>query len=67
MAELTVGDLWAAIGSLDELESMQLLSRLFTRYEALLESNPENTEALHFFDALRQEYVQVSECNLNRR
>lgn len=63
----TIGDLWEALGSLDEMESAQLLTRLFTIYEEQLAKNPEDDEAKRFFDNLRRSYELVSECNLNRR
>lgn len=63
----SVGDLWEAIGSLEELESAQLLARLFTRYEERLVNDPEDIEAKCFFDNLGSELTVVRECNLNRR
>ncbi|WP_163335917.1 hypothetical protein [Desulfopila sp. IMCC35008] len=63
----TVGDLWDGIGSLEELESAQLLARLFIRYEERLEKDPEDLEAHRFFDYLGSELTLVTECNLNRR
>lgn len=64
---MSVGDLWEAIGSLDEMESAQLIARLFTRYEEQLEKDPENREARQFFQNLGTELSLVTECNLNRR
>jgi hypothetical protein len=64
---MNVDDLWEAIGSLDELESSQLLVQLFSRYEELLEKDPEDKAAQLFFENLGQALPLVTECNLNRR
>ena len=61
------GDLWESLGSLDEFEAMQVLTRLFSIYEGLLENDPENPEQLKFFKNLEQALGVVQECNLNRR
>lgn len=67
MRMLEPGDLWEKMGSLDELELMQVLTNLFTAYESRLQQEPENAEAQRFFTTLSQALIRVSECNLNRR
>jgi hypothetical protein len=64
---MNLGDLWEAIGSLDELESAQILVQLFNRYEELLKKDPDNREAQRFFENLGQTLSLVTDCNLNRR
>ncbi|WP_136796126.1 MULTISPECIES: hypothetical protein [Desulfosediminicola] len=67
MSDKEPGDLWESLGSLDEFEAMQVLTRLFSIYEGLLENDPENPEQLKFFKNLEQALGVVQECNLNRR
>jgi len=67
MSEIRPGELWESLGSLDEFEAMQVLTRLFTIYEGLLENDPANPELLKFFKNLEQALGVVQECNLNRR
>ncbi len=59
--------LWDKIGVLDELDSINVLTQLFTSYESLIKREPENTEAILFFRTLQLVLDQVEECNLNRR
>lgn len=59
--------MWEAIGELEELEVMMVLTRLFSTYEEKLEKNPDDKEAQQFMMNLRTALSQVSECNLNRR
>lgn len=61
------GDLWEALGSLEEEESQLLLTRLFAFYEDQLERDVDADEALKFFRNLDMVLTQVTECNLNRR
>lgn len=61
------GDLWEALGSLEEEESQHLLTRLFAFYEDQLERDIDVDEALKFFRNLDTVLTQVTECNLNRR
>lgn len=61
------GDLWEALGSLEEEESQNLLTRLFAFYEDQLERDIDVDEALKFFRNLDTVLTQVTECNLNRR
>lgn len=60
-------DLWEKVGSLDELELMQVLTNLYESYEQLKEREPGNSESIAFFNKLERAISQVSECNLNRR
>lgn len=61
------GDLWEEIGSMDELELLQVLTTLFATYETAWRCEPENPEAQRFFKNLALAATQVSACNLNRR
>jgi hypothetical protein len=67
MSGKSPGDLWEDIGSLDELEVMPVLTRLYSVYESQLENDPGNTQALEFFKHLETALAQAIECNLNRR
>lgn len=67
MSESQPGDLWDAIGALDELEAMQVLTKLFATYEELLQRDPDNPEIKNFFQHLKLALDQAKECNLNRR
>jgi len=60
-------DLWEALGSIDEEETHQVITKLFTMYEQLIELEPENQEALRFFQNLDNALALTQECNLNRR
>ncbi len=61
------GELWEAIGEIDEEEVGHVLVRLFTTYEALLTRDKNNREALTFFRNLETALSVTQECNLNRR
>ncbi|WP_136809162.1 hypothetical protein [Desulfosediminicola flagellatus] len=61
------GDLWDKVGSLEDIETMQVLTRLFDVYELQLQNNPQDGAAQQFFKYLEQAIAQASECNLNRR
>ncbi len=67
MDNSSAGSMWEAIGELEELEVMMVLTRLFSTYEEKLEKNPDDKEAQQFMMNLRTALSQVSECNLNRR
>lgn len=67
MVENSPGDLWEDLGSLDEFEAMQVLTRLFNEYEALLNNDPQSKEARSFFQKLETAVSVTSDCNLNRR
>ncbi len=60
-------DLWEKIGTLDEMDSANVLAKLFTIYELKLQKNSEDQEAIQFFETLKLVVDQVDECNLNRR
>ncbi len=59
--------LWEKIGGLDEVDLANVLAQLFTTYEMKLQNNPEDRDALQFFQTLKLVVDQVDECNLNRR
>ncbi len=61
------GDLWEKVGSLEDLETMQVITKLFDVYELQLQNNPGDVAARQFFKYLDQAISQASECNLNRR
>ena len=61
------GELWEAIGDLDEEETGHVLVRLFITYETLLARDESNREALNFFKNLDTALSVTRECNLNRR
>jgi len=63
----TPNDLWEALGAIDEEETGHVLTKLFVMYEQLLETNPQDQEALTFFRNLDNALTQTTECNLNRR
>lgn len=60
-------DLWDNIGELAEDEILQVITRLFTVYEAELQREPDNATALQFFRNLDNVITQTCECNSNRR
>ena len=60
-------DIWEALGSIAEEEMGHVLTKLFAMYEQLLEQEPDNKEALKFFQNLDNALILTSECNLNRR
>ena len=62
-----VVDIWENLGDLEDQQTMEVLSRLFTVYESELERDPDNQAALDFFRKLDQTLTQVCECNSNRR
>lgn len=59
--------LWDALGSLPEEEMAHVVTRLFALYEARLQQNPADAEALHFFRNLDLALTQTCQCNSNRR
>jgi len=63
---LTNGEMWEKLGELDGEESTNLLTFLFTQYEAELEHRKSN-RAQHFFALLGNGIEHVCSCNLNRR
>ncbi len=60
-------ELWEAIGSLAEDETMHVITRLFAMYEEMLMKNPGDEHALLFFRNLDTTLGQSTTCNLNRR
>jgi len=60
-------DLWEALGSIDEEETHHVLTRLFAMYEETMVSDPNNKEALKFFQNLDNALSLTENCNLNRR
>ena len=64
---LNTSDLWDALGSVPEEEMAHVATRLFTLYEARLQQNPDDPEALHFFRNLDLAITQTCQCNSNRR
>ena len=63
----SLGDLWEALGAIEEEETGHVLSRLFVMYEQLLTKNAKDQEALNFFRNLDTALTLTAECNLNRR
>ena len=61
------GELWEAIGEIDEEEVGHVLVRLFSIYETLLTRDENSKEALTFFKHLETALSLTQECNLNRR
>ena len=64
---MKTSDLWDALGSLPEEEMNHVITRLFALYEAQLQQNPDDPEALHFFSNLDLAITQTCQCNSNRR
>lgn len=64
---LTPGDLWQALGDLDELETTAVLTSLFALFETRLTNNPGDQAALEFFHQLALVIERTGSCNLNRR
>ena len=60
-------DLWESIGALNDDEPFHVLTRLYSTYETLLQSDKNNKEALSFFQNLSNAIEFCVECNLNRR
>lgn len=65
--EIFPGDLWDRVGALEDIETMQVLTKLYDVYELQLQNNHEDVAAKQFFKYLDQAMSQASECNLNRR
>ena len=63
----STNDLWGDIGELSEDELLQVITRLFSVYEAELQLDPDNEELLKFFRNLDNVITQTCECNSNRR
>ncbi len=63
----SLGELWEALGAVEEEETGHVLTRMFAMYEQLLASNPEDKEARKFFKKLDTALTMTAACNLNRR
>ena len=63
----TPNDLWGELGELPDEEVMHLITKLFALYEDRLKKNPEDAEALNFFNNFDNAISLTSQCNLNRR
>ena len=63
----STNDLWNDIGELSEDETLHVLTKLFSVYEAELQLYPDNKEVLNFFRNLDNAITQTGECNSNRR
>ncbi|SHO42935.1 hypothetical protein [Desulfopila aestuarii] len=61
------GDLWEKLGDLEELESISVLTGLFSTYETRLQNNPDDVAANDFFHHLALVLERAVSCNLNRR
>ena len=62
-----INELWEAVGSLAEDETVHVITRLFTVYEERLAKNNKDESALLFFRDLDNAISQSTVCNLNRR
>jgi len=65
--EMQVGNLWDALGSLEDDQATQVLVHLFTRFEQRRQQNPDDPVAEAFFRMLAVTVESVQSCNLNRR
>ncbi len=63
----SINDLWGDIGELADNEILHVITRLFAVYEAELQREPDNAEALNFFRNLDNALTLTCECNSNRR
>ena len=64
---MNTSETWNALGALPEEEMAHVVTRLFALYEARLQQNPDDPEALHFFSNLDLSIAQTCQCNSNRR
>lgn len=64
---MNTSELWDILGSLPEAELPHVITRLFALYEAKLQQNPDDPEALHFFSNLSRVVTETCQCNSNRR
>ncbi len=64
---MNTSDLWSALGAVSEEEMAHVVTRLFALYEARLQQNPDDPEALHFFTNLNRAITETCQCNSNRR
>ena len=64
---MNTAEIWDALGSLPENEMAHVVTRLFALYEARLQQNPDDPEALPFFNNLNRAITETCQCNSNRR
>ena len=64
---MSTSEVWDTLGSVPEEEMAHVVTRLFALYEARLQQNPDDPEALHFFSNLNLAITQTCQCNSNRR
>ena len=64
---MNTAEIWNALGSVPEEEMAHVATRLFALYEARLQQNHDDPEALHFFCNLDLAITQTCQCNSNRR
>ncbi|MEE4242107.1 MAG: hypothetical protein V2I36_11630 [Desulfopila sp.] len=64
---MNLSDLWEKLGTLEQDEAHQVLSRLYVTYEEIRVSDPDNKEAESFFKNLDNAINFCVQCNLNRR
>ena len=64
---MNTAEIWNALGSVPEEEMAHVATRLFALYEARLQQNPDDPEALLFFSNLDLAITQTCQCNSNRR
>lgn len=64
---MSTAGIWDALGGLSAEEMSHVITRLFALYEARLQQNPDDPEALHFFRNLDLSITQTCQCNSNRR
>ena len=64
---MNILETWSSLGALPEDEIPHVITRLFALYEARLQQNPADPEAVHFFHNLNLAISQTSQCNSNRR
>lgn len=64
---MRTGDLWDALGSLDDDQATQVLAHLFSRFEQRRQHCPDDPAAEAFFRNLEAIVAQVLSCNVGRR
>lgn|GEM_PF-727669 len=67
VTEMSVFDLWDALGSLDGDQAIQVLSHLFTHFEKRGQQYPDDPAAEAFFKMLAVAMENVQSCNVSRR
>ncbi len=64
---MNVNELWDDLGSLEDDQALLILSQLFDLYEKKIKQDPQDQEAVQFFNYLQSVMSQVQTCNVNRR